>query len=244
MSNLHLPLLLALASTSQNIALALSLSSTVPPPFGVNARLAAKPERLDELTALLHQNRAATLQNEPQALQFTFGPDADDPSVFHLHERFASQDGFHSHRNAPHLHDWREFRASDPFLTPPLFELYDLAEGSGAALVPDDGETGGLFCLNVDIRIRPEVRGEFLEVIRGNALGSNRDEELCLQYAWGEDVEVANLFHFHEEYAGGDGGKEGFDAHASAPHFKEWERFAGDGGPFMEPPVVKFFTTL
>jgi len=230
--------LLALLFYPQKFVSALSNG----PAFGVNVRLAAKPGRRDEMAALLRLNRDATLKNEPLSQQFAYGPDADDPAVFHLHERFASREGFEQHRSAEHLADWRSFKATDPFAVAPTFDFYNLAEGSGAAPAPPPGP--GIFCLNVDIRIRPEVRAEFLEVIRNNARGSNQDEPLCLQYAWGEDAEVRNLFHFHEEYKGGDGGREGFGAHAAAPHFKEWEKFAGDGGPFVEPPVVKFFTTL
>lgn len=235
MRYLYLPLI-ALLTASQSVA-GLLLPG---PAFGVNARLVAKPERRDELTALLHQNRASTLQNEPEALQFSFGPDPNDPLVVHLHERFASRHGFDVHRDAPHLDDWREFKASDPFFVPPRFVFYDLAEGSGE--VPES-KGPGVFCRNVDARIRPEARGDFLEVIRGTALGS-RDEELCLQYAWGEDVEVQNLFHFHEEYIIGNGGRDELETLASTPSFEEWKRFAGDGDLFMEPPDMKCFTTL
>ncbi len=50
-------------------------------------------------------------------------------------------------------------------------------------------------------------------------------------------------FVFHEEYEGGDAGKEGFEAHTVAPHFGVWEEFAGKD-PFTKPPIVEFFRTL
>ena len=80
-------------------------------------------------------------------------------------------------------------------------------------------------------------------MIENNSNGSNNDEPLCLQYVYGESTTEPNKFIFHEEYKGKHDGKEGFDAHASAPHFKVWEEFA-EKGPFTKDPVVHFFKSL
>jgi quinol monooxygenase YgiN len=100
------------------------------------------------------------------------------------------------------------------------------------------------FCLNVDLFPKAEIRNEFLQVIANNKQGSDQDEPLCLQYVYGESVDKPDTFHFHEQYSGANGGKEGFDAHTQAPHFAAWEAFASTGEPFTQPPVVYFFKAL
>jgi len=93
--------------------------------------------------------------------------------------------------------------------------------------------------LNVELCIKPEVREEFLDVIRNNKEGSDK-EPLCLQYSWGENENTPNTFHFHEEYIG----EEGLAAHNAAPHFAVWEEFASKGSPFAKPPIVHKFKAL
>ena len=80
-------------------------------------------------------------------------------------------------------------------------------------------------------------------MIRNNQKGSNENEPLCLQYVYGESTVEPNKFLFHEEYEGAEGGKEGFDAHAAAPHFKKWEEFV-EKDPFTKAPVVNCFKSL
>lgn len=87
--------------------------------------------------------------------------------------------------------------------------------------------------------MKPEVRDEFLGVIRQNAAGSN-NEPLCLQYSWGESVNEPNTFHFHEQYVG----EEGLAAHNAADHFGIWEEFASKGNPFARPPIVQKFKLI
>jgi quinol monooxygenase YgiN len=99
------------------------------------------------------------------------------------------------------------------------------------------------FCVNVRLCIQPEVREEFLQVIRNNQKGS-RQESLCLQYDFGESLEEPNVFYFHEQYTGAEGGKEGFDAHAATLHFAAWEAFASKENVFTKPPAISFFRTL
>ena len=68
---------------------------------------------------------------------------------------------------------------------------------------------------------------------------ARNQEELCYPYSYEEYIDEPNKFIFHEELHG----KEGFDAHAVAPHFVAWEEFAA-ACPFTEPPKVAFFQTL
>jgi quinol monooxygenase YgiN len=92
--------------------------------------------------------------------------------------------------------------------------------------------------VHAELCIPVEVREDFLRVIENNQKGSNQ-EELCYQYSYGECIDEPNKFIFHEEFQG----KEGFDAHAVAPHFVAWEEFAATC-PFTKPPKVAFFQTL
>eukprot|EP00984_Skeletonema_dohrnii_P002290 scaffold797_cov118-Skeletonema_dohrnii-CCMP3373.AAC.5 len=80
--------------------------------------------------------------------------------------------------------------------------------------------------------------------------GTDTIEELALQYSYGESTTIdgisegsANTFHFHEQYTGKDHGKEGFDVHASMPHFAAWEEFV-QADPFEKDPEVFFFKII
>lgn len=95
---------------------------------------------------------------------------------------------------------------------------------------------GTLYCLNVKLCIKPEVRSEFLECIAANQHGTLTSEPLAVTYVYGEDEKVPNTFHFFEQYRG----VEGFTAHTQTPHFAAWEEFASTE-PFSEPPVVSFY---
>jgi quinol monooxygenase YgiN len=98
----------------------------------------------------------------------------------------------------------------------------------------DDG-SAPIVALNVILRIKPEVRDKFLEVILNNQKGTEDKElePLALEYIFGEDTSEPNTFHFHEKYLG----EEGIAAHNAAPHFLVWEDFA-QTNPFTSPPEV------
>jgi len=93
-----------------------------------------------------------------------------------------------------------------------------------------------MYCLNVKLAVKPERRDEFLECIKNNQRGTLGTEPLAVVYTYGEEVDNPNTFYFHEKYKG----KEGFEAHAAAPHFAAWEKFAATD-PFTSPPEVFFF---
>jgi autoinducer 2-degrading protein len=214
-------------------------SSTSTKPYGVNVKLSIKPERREDFLTIVRKNQKQTLDLEPAALQYVVGEDVDSPNTFYIHEQFTGAEGFDAHRATPHNGEWAKFKESEPF-----------ADGGDPAIdfyygdhEPEEVPIRPAFCLNVELCIKPEIREEFLEVIRNNEKGSNGKEPLCLQYVWGESTEEDNKFLFHEEYTGEDGGKEGFDAHTKAPHFKKWEEFV-EKDPFTKEPVVYFFRTI
>ena len=84
-----------------------------------------------------------------------------------------------------------------------------------------ESSEGALYCLNVKLCIKPEVREEFLDCIRANQRGTLSSEPLAVTYVFGEDEATPNTFHFFEQYRG----IEGFEAHTKSPHFADWEQF-------------------
>ncbi|KAL3924070.1 MAG: hypothetical protein SGILL_001274 [Bacillariaceae sp.] len=132
--------------------------------------------------------------------------------------------GFRQHSQAATTIDHRHGKFS-------TFQLQSIADDVGSPPQP-------IVALNVILRIKPEVRDEFLKVILNNQQGTmNKElEPLALEYTFGEDASEPNTFHFHEKYIG----EEGIAAHNSAPHFLVWEEFAGTD-PFTAPPEVYKF---
>ena len=204
--------------------------------FALSARLALKPERRDEFLKVIQYDGQQTVATEPGALQFVLGEDTSAQNVFYLHEQYHTAEDLEVHEGMPHFAGWKEFVSSDPFTEAPVVEKFTCTHE------PVQIPIRHAFCLNVELCVKPESRDDFLRVIENNYKGSNQ-EQLCLQYNYGESVETPNTFHFHEEYTGEEEGKEGFDAHAKAPHFKVWEEFA-DTDPFTKPPVVQFFKSI
>ena len=95
-----------------------------------------------------------------------------------------------------------------------------------------------IVALNVILRVKPEAREKFLEVILNNQRGTlNQDlEPMALEYTFGEDDNEPNTFHFHEKYLG----EEGIKAHQAAPHFAVWEDFVQTEPFTAKPEVYKF----
>lgn len=210
--------------------------SQLTPPYCVNVRCKVKESRRDDFLTLIKDNQARTLEDEPEALQYVAGEDVEEPNVFYIHEEFLTPQGFVFHRGTSHNANWQKFKATDPFEEAPVTNFYNGTHTPAAVPIRD------AYCLNVQLCIDPKFRNEFLNVITNNARGSNQ-EPLCLQYAWGEDCSEPNTFHFHEQYTGSEGGKEGFLAHTKMEHFDVWEKFASQD-PFTKPPLVYFYKTI
>lgn len=207
--------------------------------FALNAKFSIKPSRREEFISIIRNDQTETLEKEPKALQFVVGEDTENVNTFYLHEQYIGEEGFQEHTETPHFAEWMKFTESDPF-----------EEGGAPAVdfffgthAPQKIDVRKAYCLNVEICVQEKYRDEFIKVIENNAKGSNNDEKLCLQYSWGESKEVANAFYFHEQYTGDNEGREGFDVHATMPHFKVWEELAAKE-PFSKPPVVSFYRTL
>lgn len=210
--------------------------SPAAPTFAINVKFDVLPAREAEFLEVMRNNVRQTMETEPRALQFALGRDVDDPRVYYLHEEYRTRsDHAETHRETDHFRACAALFDSKPFAEPHVADEFLLCHPGPSEKVPNVDAV----CLNVELCIRPEVREEFLAVIRQNKAGSDR-EPLCLQYSWGESVDEPNTFHFHERYVG----EEGVEAHNAAPHFKVWEEFASRGSPFARPPVVQKYRIL
>ena len=214
----------AFTASSQNNNLPASSTK----PFGINVAFHIEPTRRDEFLDVL---RSTTL--EP-AKQFVIGQDVDDIHKFYLHQEFESRQD-NPNVKTSYFDEVIPFLETESFVTFPVASEFDLHHDGHDQEVKN---VKGAVCLNVELCIKPEVREEFLEVIRNNKAGSD-EEPLCMQYSWGEDIYDPNKFHFHEQYVS----EEGLTAHFEGDHFKVWEKFAS-GDPFVRPPRVEKFTVL
>jgi quinol monooxygenase YgiN len=205
--------------------------------FALNVKCGLKPDRRDEFLRVIQADAVKTIQTEPGALQFTLGCDNSDANVFYFHEQYQTKSDFEHHCSTAHFLAWKEFCATEPFTLSPIVEFFHCVQHE-----PIKVDQRRAFCLNVKLCVKPEMRPEFLAVIDNNQKCSRR-EPLCLQYDYGESTEIANTFHFHEQYMGDQDGKEGFDAHARSAHFGLWEEFAAKD-TFTSEPVVNFFQSI
>ncbi|MFI2207789.1 putative quinol monooxygenase [Streptomyces sp. NPDC020192] len=79
-----------------------------------------------------------------------------------------------------------------------------------------------MFSRVVSVRIKPDVREDFLSAITTNAEASVRDEPGCIRFDLCDDREDENLFFLYEVYADA----EAAEAHRSTPHFLAWRQAA------------------
>jgi autoinducer 2-degrading protein len=76
----------------------------------------------------------------------------------------------------------------------------------------------GLSALVVKIRIKPEHREQFIEQMRADAIGSERNEPGCLMFNIVQDNADPNVLHLFEVYRDA----EAVEAHKKTPHFLKW----------------------
>jgi quinol monooxygenase YgiN len=74
----------------------------------------------------------------------------------------------------------------------------------------------------IKVRIKPELRQEFLEAIEVDALGSERDEPGCARFNVLQDSEDDAVYYFYEVYKD----EAAVDAHRAAPHYAVWKAAA------------------
>jgi quinol monooxygenase YgiN len=219
-------------------------------PYAVNVELHLQPDRREEFLKIIKYDAQQTIRTEPGAIQFTIGMDTTDTDKFHLHEQYQTKDDFDHHCTTTHYQEWNDFCATKPFVSDPIVQFYQccnerVTTTTTTTTTSNVVQPSEVYCLNVELCIREDVRDEFLRVIQNNQFGS-RDktkEPLCLQYDFGESTTIPNHFYFHEQYIGSDKGREGFIAHTKSDHFAKWEQFAASK-TFTKEPVVSFFQSI
>src|SRR5436309_3527009 len=70
----------------------------------------------------------------------------------------------------------------------------------------------------IKVRIKPDKREKFLQVIEHDALHSEGDEPGCVRFNVVHDSEDENVYYFYEVYKDADAQA----AHQQTPHFAEW----------------------
>jgi len=219
--------------------------------LALNYKCTVKPEHKDDWIASIRDDQLCTRRDETGNLQFIVGQDVDDENTFYLHEEFKNMAAFQDHCASPHFARYDAFlKSTDPFVDGPTICFYCPREEDDSTSTGKRPIHKNAFGLNVNLYPKESVREAFLKVISNNKKGTDSTEDLALQYTYGESTTVEgikegakNTFHFHEQYTGQNHGKEGFDAHASTPHFAAWEDFVGTD-PFDKDPEVFFYRII
>ena len=74
----------------------------------------------------------------------------------------------------------------------------------------------------VKVKVKPERRGDFLQAIEHDALGSERDEPGCARFNVLQDAQDSNTYYFYEVYKD----EAALEAHRAAPHYAVWRAAA------------------
>ena len=214
------------------------------PLYCVNVCLRVKPERRDEFIDCIRANQEGTLTSEPLAVTYVFGEDETTPDTWRFFEQYVGREGFEAHTQTTHFAAWKAFASTDPFTSPPEVRTFieDSAASvcAGAEAVRDvlaNGDFTKLFCLDVEMSIKPESRDGFLDALRADQHGAQTSEPLAVSYLFGEDTETPNVFHMFEAYSGG---RAGFAEHSQTPHYAKWAEFKATE-PFSAPAKVGYY---
>ena len=214
------------------------------PLFCLNVCLRVKPERRDEFLRCIRANQEGTLTSEALAVTYVYGEDEKESNTWRFFEQYLGREGFEAHRKTPHFADWELFAATEPFTAPPdvKFFVEDSATSvcTGAEAVREvltAGDFTKLFCLDVQLSVKPDSREAFLNALRSDQRGALTSEPLAVSYLFGEDTERPNIFHMFEAYAGG---RDGFAQHSQTPHYADWAKFKATE-PFTAPAKVGYY---
>jgi (4S)-4-hydroxy-5-phosphonooxypentane-2,3-dione isomerase len=92
-------------------------------------------------------------------------------------------------------------------------------------------DDAGMHALFVTVRIKPDQRQRFLDVIEDDAVCSLRDEPGCVDFQVLQDGADQDTYYFYEVYRD----EEAFQAHGRTPHFERWR--AASQEVLQEPPT-------
>ena len=159
------------------------------PLFCLNVCLRVKPERRDEFLRCIRANQEGTLTSEALAVTYVYGEDEKESNTWRFFEQYLGREGFEAHRKTPHFADWELFAATEPFTAPPdvKFFVEDSATSvcTGAEAVREvltAGDFTKLFCLDVQLSVKPDSREAFLNALRSDQRGALTSEPLAVSY--------------------------------------------------------------
>ena len=89
----------------------------------------------------------------------------------------------------------------------------------------------GLHIIHAPLPIKPERVDDFIESLKGDAIGSTREEPGCLRFDVYQNVDNPAELYLYEVYVN----QAAFDYHAKTPHIQEWRKtvenwYAGERG--------------
>ena len=76
----------------------------------------------------------------------------------------------------------------------------------------------GMHAIFVTVKVKPDQRRRFLEVIEDDATSSVRDEPGCVDFQVLQDQADPDTYYFYEVYRD----EQAFWAHSQTPHFERW----------------------
>lgn len=222
------------------------------PGFAINVRFSLKKDRRDDFLAVMKNNIFQTMNNEPNALQFVLGQDVDDDdddNNFYLHEEYKSQkDHADLHSKTDYYDDcMKSFATAESFTEPhQADEFVLLHDAPSEKIIPSlSSLSSGIFCVNAQLCVKPEMRNEFLNILANLKHHADQDDEpLCMQFSYGESIHTPNTFHVHEQYIGAHGGLEGFQAHEASSHLEPCRQFIATHHHFTNPPIMHKYRLL
>jgi len=95
-----------------------------------------------------------------------------------------------------------------------------------------------VFALWVSVKVKPEMRERFLEVIEDDSICSVRDEPGCVRFDVLQDQSDPDRYYFYEVYDDADA----FEAHTKTPHLARWREAAAVC--LVEPTAATRTTTV
>lgn len=87
----------------------------------------------------------------------------------------------------------------------------------------------------IKVRVKPDKRQRFLEVIEHDALHSESDESGCLRFNVLQDSKDSDVYFFYEVYRD----QAAVEAHRATPHFAMWSEAAKE---CLDGPVERTAT--
>ena len=131
------------------------------------------------------------------------------------------------HRSRPHYARWRDTTGdwhAEPVQVSkckPVFPIGDAQWDSHRAdAVQDPAFERGLHIIHAPLPIKPERVDDFIESLKGDAIGSTREEPGCLRFDVYQNVDNPAELYLYEVYVN----QAAFDYHAKTPHIQEWRK--------------------